>query len=102
MCGLVQLAWPVIKETTMKPTGNSNEVTKPKLTVACFAAAFLLSPVAAAIAESNGNFAHHKLAHHNGRPVLSALPQAADPPFSFACTTDGGLRPGCADGLVNR
>jgi hypothetical protein len=42
MCGLVQLAWPVIKETTMNPTGNSNEVTKPKLTVACFAAAFLL------------------------------------------------------------
>jgi hypothetical protein len=37
----------------MKPKGNSNEVTKPKFTVACFAAAFLLSPVATAIAESS-------------------------------------------------
>jgi hypothetical protein len=102
MCGLVQLAWPVIKETTMKPMRNSNEVTKPKLTVACFAAAFILSPVAAAKAESNGNYVRHKLAHHNGRPALSARDQVADPPFSFACTADGGPRPGCADGLVNR
>jgi hypothetical protein len=36
----------------MKPMGN--EVTKSKLTVACLAAAYLLSPVAAAIAEGNG------------------------------------------------
>jgi hypothetical protein len=86
----------------MKPIGNSNEVTKSKLTVACLAAAYLLSPVAAAFAESNGNFAYHKFAHHNVRPSLSARHQVADPPFSFACTTDGGLRPGCTDGLVNR
>ena len=86
----------------MKPKGNSNELTKPKFTVACFAAAFLLSPVATAIAESNGNFAHHKFAHHDRLQTLSARHQVADPPFSFACTTDGGLRPGCTDGLVNR
>jgi hypothetical protein len=86
----------------MKPMGNSNEVTKPKLTVACLAAAYLLSLVTAAIATSNESFAYHNFVHHNDRPSLSARHQVADPPFSFACTTDGGLRPGCTDGLVNR
>jgi hypothetical protein len=85
----------------MKPMRNSNEVTKPKLNVAVFAAAFILSPVAAANAESNGNFAYHKLAqHHNGFRALSARHRVAYPPFSLACTTDGALRPACADSTM--
>jgi len=103
MCGLVQLARPFIKETTMNSLGKSKEVTKSRLPIAYLAAALVLGPVASSMAEGYEDVAHHKLTRHiAGRSSPSARHQVADPPFSFACTTDGGLRPGCIDGWVYR
>ena len=62
----------------MKSIGKSNEVSKSALSIAYFAAALVLTPVAAAAV------------------------QLANPPFSFACTTDGGHRLGCDSGWVYR
>jgi len=86
----------------MKFTGKSNETTKSNLTIAYLAAALMLDPIAAAIAASSGDIAHHGIAHYNRRPALSDRHQIADPPFSFACTTDGGLQPGCVSGWIYR
>jgi len=85
----------------MKSINKSNEVRKSKLGLVCLAAALVLAPPAEA-AESNGNIAHHRFAHHNRRPALSAPHRVEDPPFSFACTTDGGYRLGCESEWIYR
>jgi len=85
----------------MKSIGKSNKVSKSALSIAYFAAALVLTPVAAA-AESNGNTVLHRFTYDNRRPALSASHQLANPPFSYACTTDGGHRLGCDSGWVYR
>jgi len=87
----------------MNSLGKSKEATKSRLPIAYLAAALVLGPVASSMAEGYDDVGHHKLTRHiAGRSSPSARHQVADPPFSFACTTDGGLRPGCIDGWVYR
>ena len=72
------------------------------LSSAYFVAALVLASPGAAVAESNGKLMRHGYTHNNARPAFSTHHKADDPPFSFACTTDGGRRPGCDDGWVYR
>jgi hypothetical protein len=87
----------------MNSLGKSNIVTKSKLPIAHLAAALVLGPVASSTAEGYEGVAHDQLTRHlDARSSPSARHQVADPPYSFACTTEAGLRPGCIGGWVYR
>jgi hypothetical protein len=83
----------------MKSINKSNEVSKSELSFVYLVAALVLAPAPAA-AETNQNITHHRFAQDIRRPAPSAPHRTEDPPFSFACTTDGGYRLGCESGWI--
>ena len=105
MCGLVQLARPLHQGDNHELSRQIERGDQIKTAYRVFGRGVgaSLGPVASSMAEGYDDVGHHKLTRHiAGRSSPSARHQVADPPFSFACTTDGGLRPGCIDGWVYR